>query len=74
MLSETEHVHKAISSLNRALDSLLAEHRTGFIDIQDPVVGVSEALEQLEELLWPSQFDAAEQWTAATDRIAKTSP
>ena len=73
MLSETERasVQKAIDFLNRALDSLLAQHRSGFIDIQKSVVDVTEALEQLEEMLWPSQDGALQEWTAALDRIAK---
>lgn len=73
MLSETEResVQKAIDSLNRALDSLLAQHRSGFIDIHAPVVDVTEALEQLEEMLWPSQDGTLQEWMAARDRITK---
>ena len=73
MLSETEResVQKAITCLNRALDSLLDQHRTGVIDIQEPVVGVSEALEHLEEMLWPSQDGDSQDWREASERILK---
>lgn len=74
MLSETEResVQQAINSLNRALDSLLSQHRAGLIDIRESVVGVTEALEQLEELVWPSRDGTLQEWAAATDRLAKT--
>ena len=67
MLSETEHesVQKAIDCLNRALDSLLAQYRAGVIDIHQPVVAVTEALEHLEEIFWPSYPDTIEEWEHA---------
>ena len=73
MLSETEResAQRAITSLNRALDSLLAQHRSGFIDIHESVVGVTEALEQLEEILSPSDSLALQEWWAASKRTAK---
>jgi len=73
MLSETEResVQRAISSLNRALDSLLAQHRSGLIDIHEPVLGVTEALEQLDEILSPADSTALREWTTAIDRTAK---
>ena len=67
-----ESVQHAINSLNQALDSLLSQHRAGLIDIRESVVGVTEALQQLEELIWPSRDGALQEWAAASDRSAKT--
>jgi len=57
MLSETEResVQQAIHCLNVVLNSLLAQSRAGAIDIHEPVVKVTEALEQLEEMLGPTE-------------------
>jgi hypothetical protein len=47
MLSEAEResVQRAIDCLNRVLDSLLSQFRAGAIDVHEPVVGVTEALD-----------------------------
>jgi hypothetical protein len=56
MLSEAEResVQQAIDCLNRVLESLLAQFRRAAIDVHEPVVGVTEALEHLEEIASPS--------------------
>ena len=55
MLSEAERksVQLAIDRLNRVLDSLLAQFRAGAIEVHEPLVGVTEALEHLEEIASP---------------------
>jgi hypothetical protein len=52
MLSETEcsSMNEAIRALDQALNFLLSLHRVGS-DVQTCVVGVTEALEKLEDLL-----------------------
>jgi hypothetical protein len=71
MLSETEResVQETIDCLNRALDSLLAQYRAGAIDIHEPVVAVTEALEHLEEFLWPSRSGSIEEWKPERPQI-----
>ena len=51
--AERESVQQAIDCLNRVLESLLAQFRAGAIDVHEPVVGVTEALEHLEEITSP---------------------
>jgi hypothetical protein len=55
MLSEAEResVQRTIDCLNRVLDSLLSQFRAGAIDVHEPVVGVTEALEHPEEIVSP---------------------
>jgi hypothetical protein len=71
MLSETERefVQKTIDCLNRVLDSLLVQRRAGVVDINESIVRVTEALENLEEVLSPVESGAVQEWTAAKNRI-----
>ena len=58
-----------MNCLNLVLDSLLLQYRSGVIDIHEPIVKVTEALEHLEEMLGPVQFDAILEWNAAKNRV-----
>jgi hypothetical protein len=76
MLSETEResVQKTIDCLNRVLDSLLAQYRSGLTDIDESIVRVTEALENLEEMLSPVESGALQEWRAAKNRTMVKPP